>query len=527
MRPESSFLARPMDALGSRCREHVLPLLSAVLSLALLLYYMTRLMMLPETRESLNDAVTKGTLLLTAVSLRLLREKKPAELRLLLQSACWVILSRIILGQLDWTLDSENYWAVMFFCVFAVGVTLRGKTRDRYFTVVTVAVCALLTLWAVAAVITAVRGSTVPDAPAWLSGVSMKAQKSLVYVVLYDQHRNTSAIFFLPAMCMMLYQCVRHRHWGWYAAAGITIPLWFTVIALQHCRSAYLATAASLALLIGHLAMRRIEKRSRLGAAAAAVVVTMALTVLLYTLFPACSNVIGGISRRYNASAAVKTEETVPAESTDPAETEEGSVPAPGAEPASAPEEEAEETVPAEETDPGAAAAEGETETSVMTVSDSRNTVRDAFTLTGRTVIWKYAKWRITKTKDTMLYGHQVKTMMKPISKRLGWKVSHTHNILVQQTMMAGLPGGLLYLLLLLSLTVRIVQCYFRQKGRGRAETLLLALALTGIMIYGMFEPLLSQNKPILSLIFCLLGGWFVGELEEDGGKYGPDSAKP
>ena len=109
--------------------------------------------------------------------------------------------------------------------------------------------------------------------------------------------------------------------------------------------------------------------------------------------------------------------------------------------------------------------------------------------------------------------------MMKPINKQINgelpYVVAHMHNMLLQQLLMAGVPGFLIYFLLLLSLTVRILKCWFRKEDKSGEETLALGIALTGAMLYGMFEPLLCDNKPFMSVIFCILTGCFVGELSD------------
>ena len=597
MKPQSSFLEKPMNTAGAFFRERIFPIAAAALALLLMIYYLSREMFLPETRETLIFPVTLTASALILLSLRMLREKKPPELRLLLQNACWVIVTRLLLGRLNYKIDGENYWALMFFCLFGVGVSLKRKYRDVFLTAVTVVLCTILSMWAAAGILTAMRGAQLPGIPWLFQNVSIAEESSLVFIALFDFHRNTSAIFFLPAICLMIYQCIRHRHWGWYAAAGITIPLLYAIIAVQHCRSAYLSSAVCLSLLLGRLVLRKLEKHGRVLGIIAAVVVTAVFTVGLYEGFFACSNQIAGLSRTHQveetaaavkttpeatekpaettatakpaeskatakpsdttpkatakpadttpkatakpteSAATAKTAETTPKATAKPAESKATAKPAETtpkatAKPAEskAPAKPAETTPkatkePAESTatpKPAEPEKTDEPDAAEKLINDSRSTLKDARTLTGRTQIWK-ALFQLIRLKPKIaLWGRGFEPLIKPIRELVGRKsIQHMHNILFQQLLLAGFPGFLMYFFFLLSLAVRIVKCFFRMEGQGREESFALGAALTGVMIYGMFEPVMSTIQPIISVIFCLLAGCFVGELS-DGGERKP-----
>lgn len=470
MRPDSTFLKKPMDSFGDLLAERFYPFLAAGGSLAFVLWYLNKYLLTSKEISAMKTLVTLLFIGMTVVSLRLLRKNRPAELRLLLQNACWIILSRLLLEKLNFAVDSENYWAVLYFCFFGVGIALKKGQRNVFLTVLTVIVCGTLLVWAAAAVLTVMRGVPLNGLKRLSDGIQLKREITILSVSFFNIHRNMTGIWFLMPICLMLYQCVRHRHWGWYVAAGVTIPLWYAAIALQHSRSTYLASAICLALLMGRLAMRLIRKRSRAAGIIAAVVVTAGFTVLLYQGFFGCSDLIARGSREPQPELIYT-----------------------GAD----------------------AAGVTETESADTSVHDSRSLATDARTLTGRTSIWK-AILPLLKSKRQLVLGRPASVMMEAISEQLGWKVWHMHNTLLQQLLMAGVPGFLLYLLLLLSLAVRIVKCYFRKDGCGREETLVLGIALTGAMIYGMVEPLLCGNIRFMPPMFCLLAGCFVGELSDE-----------
>lgn len=459
-----------MDSLSDLFEERVYPFLTAGGSLAFLLWYLYKYMLTAKEISAMKTPVMLVFVGLTAASLRLLRGDRPVEHRLLLQNACWIILSRLLLRELDITIDSENYWAVLYFCLFGVGIVLKKRQRDVFLTVLTVIVCGTLLVWAVIAVLTVIKGAPLEGLMRLTDGIQLKSEKKILSVTFFNLHRNTTGIWFLMPIGLMLYQCVRRRQWGWYIAAGVTIPLWYAVMALQHCRSSQLSAAICLALLMGRLAMRMIQKRSRAAGIIAAAVVAAGFTVFFYQGFSGCSDLIARYSREpqpelvYSASASTGS---------------------------------------------------AETESADTSVHDSRSLADDARTLTGRTLIWK-AILPLLKSPKQLVLGRSASTMMQAIVEQLGVKVWHMHNTLLQQLLMAGVPGFLLYFFFLLSLAVRIVKCYFRKDGCGREETLVLGITLTGAMLFGMVELLLCGNRRLVPLLFCLLAGCFVGELSDE-----------
>lgn len=462
MTTNTSLYDRPMAWLGDRCRQRVFPYASAALSLILLAYYLCRKMLPAETQELVAGYALWPATLMIVLSLRLLREDRPPELRLLVQNAVWVILSRALLGDFKYAFEGESYWAVLFICFFGVGVVLKKRQRDVFLDIVTVVWCGILLTWGIAAIAVVLRGAPLYGIPLFEEGVGIRTEQTLTFVRLFKINRNTSAVFFVPALCLMIRQCVRHKHWGWYIAAGLTVPVFYAAIALQHSRSAYLAAAAALGLILGHLAMRLIEKKNRIAAVVAAVVLSAGFTAALFAGFPLCSDLI--------AKAA----------------------PAPQSE---------------------LVTGEVEMNAEDVVIYDSRSTFADAVTLTARTNIWKAMVHEFKRSPQKLVLGSKLSGMMKPLYESIGFKASHMHNMLFQQALMAGLPGAFIYLLLLISLSVRIVRCYFR----GRTADAVIGIALAGAMLYGVLEPLMSSNKPVLSLIFFLLGGIFVASVSEPG----------
>ena len=158
-------------------------------------------------------------------------------------------------------------------------------------------------------------------------------------------------------------------------------------------------------------------------------------------------------------------------------------------------------------TEEAAEATADSQESAPLQVTDNRNTLRDAKTLTGRVVIWKGLLRCIKEEPRIGLLGQREKTMMKTVRKCTCPTVAHLHNILFQQLGLAGFPGMLLYILWLLSMARDMIICFFFFLYRESRAPKVLCAVLLGLLVYGVFEPLMSFKQLVSSMMFCLMAG--------------------
>ena len=327
----------------------------------------------------------------------------------------------------------------------------------------------ILALWALVGIGTALAGRPV----AGMEGIGLateRAEDPLVYISFFGVHRNLTAACFVCAAGLLLYQCRRGSSRLWRALTAAYLPLAFCAVALQHSRSNYLALAVLMGLSLSY-ALGRLRRWPGGAAGRAAALGVLAVSVLvIYMGMGAVSDGMMALSRslRENAPAPVAAAQ----------------------EPADA-----------------AVGAEGSGKAAdVMEIVDPRSTIEDLGTLSGRLTIWRAALQSLGEKPSIALIGQPEKTMMDRTNEINGTSHVHMHNILVQQLMLAGIPGLLLYCLFLGMVLKKLLPALFRYGGDSGARQAIAAL-LAALLIYGVFEPLLCSRTAAASLLFCLCAG--------------------
>ena len=472
-------------------KERILPVAAFFAILYELTYYFVQTM-LPEALfrpfAAVRPAafVCEGLLLLGVV---LSRERKRS---FLLLNVCWLVLTRCFLGDLGPFARTSIRWAILFVCFFHCFAFLSKKQRGLLYTLVTLALACMLSLWALLGIATAITGRPT----AGIEGICLSVESTeppLVYVRFFGLHRNVSATYFVCAAGMLVYHCGKKKTPFWKGLTFLFLPLAFCAIAIQHSRSNYLAFAVLLGLILVS-SFTRLRRWPRGHAGNAAAICALALSVTL--VFMSMGAVSDGISTLSRAMRETPSAET-------PADGELGAEPdgKPDAEPDGKPDAElnagrnAENEAPAE-------------------LSDARDTLADSWTLTGRTRIWKAGLLTIRENPSIALIGLPVESVMTRVNQIVGLSHYHMHNVLMQQLMTSGVPGMAIYCLFFLSLFKKIaLDVCHRGKKKGvmqPLEALLLAL-----LVYGMFEPLLYETTPFSSLLFCLNAGLLAAELQD------------
>ena len=420
-------------------------------------------------------AVVCEGLLLLGVALS--RERKRS---FLLLNVCWLLLTRCFLGDLGFLARFSIRWAIFFVCFFHCFAFLSKKQRDLLYTLITLELTCLLSLLALLGIATAITGHPT----AGIEGIRFCTEPSLVYIKFFGLHRNLSATYFVCATGMLLYHCRKTNASFWKGLTFLFLPLAFCAIAIQHSRSNYLAFAVLLGLiLVNSFTQLRGWPRGLAGNAAAICALALSVT-LIFMSMGAVSDGILTLSRAMRETPSAET----PSAETLTAETPSAETPADG-------ELDTENEAPAE-------------------LSDSRNTLADSWTLTGRTKIWRAGLLTIRENPTIALIGLPVDSVMTRVDQSLDHPYPHMHNALMQQLMTSGVPGMVIYCLFLLSLLKKIVLdvCH-RGKKKGAMQPL--EALLLALLVYGMFEPLLYRSVAISSLLFCLTAGLLDVGLQE------------
>lgn len=412
----------------------------------------------------------------------------------LLLNVCWLLLTRCFLGDLGSTALFSIQWAIVLVCFFHCFECLNKKQRDLLYTLITLELTCLLGLWALLGIATAITGHPI----AGLKSICFSAEyegtePTLVFISFFGIHRNLSATYFVCATGMLLYHCRKTNTSFWKGLTLLFLPLAYCAIAIQHSRSNYLAFAVLLGLiLVNSLAQLRRWPRGLAGNAAA--ICTLVLSVaLVFVSMGTVSNGISALSQTMeetpsaetHAGGELDTESEAPVELSDSAGAYTGG------------ELNAENEVPAE-------------------IFDSRNTLEHSWTLTGRTEIWKTGLLTIWENPSIALIGLPVESIMTRVVQIIDrpYTLTHMHNALMQQLMMSGIPGMVIYCLFFLSLLKKIA-LDVRHSWKKRGVMQPLEALLLVLLVYSMFEPLLYKSVRISSLLFCLSAGLLVVKLQD------------
>ena len=407
-------------------------------------------------------------------ALGLLFEKKCFPLRILTFYLAWLLLSRCLLGKAPFYYSPTFRLALMECAFFIGGACLPQKQRDALWKLVALELAAIMTVWALPGVVTAFTGHSLPG----VEKIYLQTDKyvpSLVSLSFFHLHRNVSSMYFVCAAGMLLAACARGGKWV-RRLALLLLPLWYLTVALQHSRGGCLAFSVLITLSLAAFLLKKRKLSGTLpGKAALACVLALCL-VLSYKSFNVCSELFVSLSRQFRepvASAAAETAE-------------------------------------------GTALSDGSDGQSALVIADDRSTLRDARTLTGRTGIWKAGLTAIRKDPRIALIGQEEETAMLAVNAELRSYAEHMHNVLMEQLIVAGVPGMLLCAVFLLYLLWQGARCFLRPPAERSLAPLILAAFLAALTVHGMLEPLLSRFSPLPSVLLCLTAGNLTSELSEE-----------
>ncbi|MCR5737778.1 MAG: O-antigen ligase family protein [Eubacterium sp.] len=409
--------------------------------------------------------------ILTVVGI--LVSKKCLEMKLLLGYFCWIVISRVALGDLilhqvrngNWMAVS-SCWGLMLCAFLGSSIYFTQKQRRLFVSILTIILVGMLSVWAVIAIPTAIGGKPLVGQHNIFLGAEYTTPP-LVYISFFRMHRNISATFFVCTLGLSFYQSVMTKKLFWKIITAIFLPLSFIAVALQHSRSNYLTYAVVVSLVAMLLVGGRIRIESTLIKAVVCLVLTGACVVAVYAGFHLCNE---GVLR---LSTEVQSNVETPA----------------GEEP----------NLP-----------QGQNASAQLTrISDSRDTLKDSATLNHRSGVWKAALKTLKENPKILFLGQPEETMMDLVNEKIDSPVNHMHNLFFQQLMFVGLPGLILILGFLGALGKRVVDCFRNQRKK---EMFVLPVTLAGLMVYGVFEPLLFPMNALASTMFMIQAGLLIAD---------------
>lgn len=450
--------------------DHIFPAAAFYVALFFPMYFVYRQKVAAPTRwGSLVYLCAIGYFCVALVLLGALFQRKSLPFRMLLWNLIWITVTRLLFGGLAVFRESNLVrWFAVFTAAFASIAYLRPKPRKLLLQLVTVEFSAVMAVWAVLGIATALVGHSV----AGVSGIHMGFEKNIVYIQYFYMHRNLSASFFICAIGLLLIQCaVCRKKWIWISAA-VLVPLWYLSVALLHSRSCYLACAALLTMTLYAFLREKLDWEKRWIGKGLGLCALLVCVLLVYATFNLSSSGLMAATSGLRASAAAETAEN---------------------------------------------ASAGAQEEAILTVADERSTLRDATTLSSRVLIWKAGIAVVLENPRIALLGEPGGGSMALVRIKMNAAPVHMHNILFEQMLVSGIPGMLLCAVFLLALLWRMACCYL---GRRRETALsVMAALLASLMIYGMFEPLFDVLLPAPSTLLCLAAGAFTQGFDEAYGR--------
>ena len=410
------------------------------------------------------------SLLLFAVTAVLSVKKRTAIQIILFVNFLWMVFTRILHNDLTVTPHGVCYFTAMFFAFYSCGILLKNKQREFFMDLVAVVIGGVLLLWGVIGFVTALTGQPVRG----FEMIRLLAEKTpalMTFISFYGTHRNISSTYFVIMMGIFLYQYIRHRTRFWKMLAIVFVPIGYIMVAMQHSRSNYMAAAIVLTAALGSIALDKLAEKGK-HVPAVLIPVAGALCVFLLVIgFYKCNGFMEVLGIKFREAWAVIADLTgLPKFNY------------------------------------------------VVKFTDPRKLSLEITTLNRRTDIWRNAIPVLKQHPEILSIGRPENLIMETINERVLWrKEPHMHNALLQQLMVAGVPGALLYLAAF-CLTLRNVYLSFRRTGfKETTGNRVLSGILLALFAYSILEPLLSPKIPLSSLLFCLIAGCLEGELRKNG----------
>ena len=436
----------------------------------LVMFYYVCYRMDPVISVSMFVPLEAVSLVLFAVTSVLSIKKRTSIQIILFVNFLWMVFTRILHNDLTVTPHGVCYFTAMFFAFYACGILLKNQQREFFMDLVAVVIGGVLLLWGVIGFITALTGQPVRG----FEMIRLLAEKTpalMTFISFYGTHRNISSTYFVIMMGIFIYQYVHHRTLFWKILAIVFVSIGYIMVAMQHSRSNYMAASIVLTVALGSMVLDKIAEKGW-HVPMVLIPVAGALCVFVFVIgFYKCNVFMEVFGIKFREVWAVIADLTgLPKFNY------------------------------------------------VVKFTDPRNLSLEITTLNRRTDIWRNAIPVLKQHPEILSIGRPENLIMETINERVLWrKEPHMHNSLLQQLMVAGVPGALLYLTAF-CLMLRNIYFSFRRTGlRETTGNRVLSGILLALFAYSILEPLLSPKIPLSSLLFCLIAGCLEGELRKNG----------
>ena len=221
---------------------------------------------------------------LVAVYLAVRGFKDGIEMKILILYVAWAVLSRILNGDRflliegDYLIDLST-----MILLFAPGLLLRGRKRDRLFNVTAVVIILFYLVMAVICIYTAATRTFV-ESPIDYRGIGYpNLSETRLYFLSY--HWNETAGQFVVAFGLCLLLFFRTRNGFLRAGLVFAAVLDYVVVGLTISRNGQTCVCLILGMMLGILAVRRIRRHVLWKRVSAFLAVCVLSTVLFYQLF--------------------------------------------------------------------------------------------------------------------------------------------------------------------------------------------------------------------------------------------------
>ena len=221
-------------------------------------------LLMPESwLKAYNIIGAVPVLLLTAYYIYNKKLTGPIELKLLLIWGAWLVLTRVVNGDISFSRDRDFVLHNMLSCLFfAAGFWLCGKERERVVNALCLMYGGFFSLVAMLGILAALTGAYlhVSFEDIW---ISLRTEGSaLKYVSFLNAHRLTAATRFFPAWIMMLWLFVREKGWLKRLVLGCCVLAIHMAVALCHSRTLQIVMALCYGMLAMLLVLKYLQKRT-------------------------------------------------------------------------------------------------------------------------------------------------------------------------------------------------------------------------------------------------------------------------
>lgn len=451
------------------------------------LYYMCWMVNFYLARSLFTTYFAAAAIVLIAFTLYFRRLADGWEMRLLFAYWLWFALTRILNGD---TVLQENHMLVLElgvgFCFVPVGLGLDRRGRERFLDWLSAASGGFYFVLGLICLFAALSGHNLVNPITEGNIVNFFSQKTIRLAVM-DQNPNVTAIWFSAPFFLMVYQFFHCRRWPWRIPIVLSAIVDFLCIGLTFSRNTMICVAVGVSMLVMLLVLRRIPGHKK-GLRVAAVLLSAVIVIpLCYGAFGASTALLGNLSVRLQEEPTAQTESL-------PAQTE-----------------------PSASSDAAVSAAPAET-TPDNLFTDSRDFVKDAATLTKRTLIYRSALTAFRAEPLRLLRGSSAEHLMDYAAQTEGLQrrpPQHMHNFLLQVLMLTGVPGLLLVLAFCILLVLRMLRLFFAAPEEAGFADRTLILSVTCYLLYHMLETGIFTFLDIRGVTFFLLAGMVLGSARE------------